>query len=143
MKKYLLLFLIPVFIYASNPNEAKKLILNKIDTEIKIDGVIDDAWSSADSVENFFQLSPYYNQPPTDKTVAKVLTTDDALYCLMICYQKRENIQAVSGVLDENTGDVVSLMIDTFNDKQTAYKFAVNASGVRMDSPPTRRRKKP
>ena len=72
MRKYLLLFLIPVFIYASNPNEAKKLILNKIDTEIKIDGVIDEAWSSADSVENFFQLSPYYNQPPTDKTVAKV-----------------------------------------------------------------------
>jgi hypothetical protein len=84
MKKYLLLFLIPVFIYPSNPNEAKKLILKKIDTEIKIDGIIDNAWNSADSVINFFQLSPYYNQPPTDRTVAKVLTTDDALYCLSI-----------------------------------------------------------
>ena len=134
MKKYLLLFLIPVFIYPFNPNEAKKIILKKIDSEIKVDGIIENAWNYADSVVNFFQLSPYYNQPPTDKTVAKVLTTDDALYCLMVCYQKKADIQAVSGVLDEYTGDIVSLMIDTFNDQQTAYKFAVNASGVRMDS---------
>ncbi|MCW8810631.1 MAG: carbohydrate binding family 9 domain-containing protein, partial [Ignavibacteriaceae bacterium] len=134
MKKYLLLFLIPVFIYSYNPNEDKKLILKKINVEIKIDGIIENVWSSADSVVKFFQLSPYYNRPPTNRTVAKVLTTDDALYCLMICYQKREDILAVSGVLDDYTGDIVSLMIDTFNDKQTAYKFAVNASGVRMDS---------
>jgi hypothetical protein len=134
MKKYLLLFFLPVCIYASNPNDDKKIILKKIDAEITIDGIIDNIWSSADSVVNFFQLTPYYNQPPTQRTIAKVLTTDDAIYCMMICYQKREDIQAVSGVLDEYTGDLVSLMIDTFNDQQTAYKFAVSASGVRMDS---------
>ena len=83
---------------------------------------------------NFFQLSPYFNQPPSHKTVAKVLTTEDALFCLMVCYQKKEDILAVSGSLDDFTGDIVSLMLDTFNDKKTAYKFAVNASGVRMDA---------
>ncbi len=134
MKKFLLLILLPVVILPSNPNSTKKLILRKTSAEIKIDGIIDKAWSTADSVVNFFQLAPYYNQPPTDKTVAKVLTTDDAIYCLMVCYQDRKNIQAVSGSLDDFTGDVVSFMIDTFNDQQTAYKFAVNASGVRMDS---------
>ncbi len=134
MKKYLLLLLLPVFIYPSEPNGDKKLILKKIDTEIKIDGVIDNVWGSADSVVNFFQLQPYYNQPPSHKTVAKVLTTEDAIYCLMVCYQNKEDILAVSGSLDEYTGDIISFMIDTFNDQQTAYKFAVNASGVRMDS---------
>jgi hypothetical protein len=29
---------------------------------------------------------------------------------------------------------LVSFMIDTFGDKQSAYKFAVAASGVKMDS---------
>jgi len=134
MKKYLLLFLLPVFIYSSNPNDGKELILKKIDAEIKVDGVIDSAWGSADSVINFFQLSPYYNQPPSHRTVAKVLTTEDALYCLIVCYQKREEIQSDAGSLDDFTGDIVSFMIDTFNDQQTAYKFAVSASGVRMDS---------
>ena len=134
MKKILLLFLLPFVIYPFNPNDDKKLILKKIDTEIKIDGVIDNVWSSADSVVNFFQLQPYYNQPPSHKTVAKVLTTEDAIYCLMVCYQNKQEILAVSGSLDEYTGDIISFMIDTFNDQQTAYKFAVNASGVRMDS---------
>ena len=134
MKKYLLLLLLPTFIYPANSNSSKKLILRMTSSEIKIDGIIDKAWSTADSVENFFQLSPYYDKPPTDKTVAKVLTTDDAIYCMMVCYQKRNEIQAVSGSLDDYTGDIVSFMIDTFNDQQTAYKFAVNASGVRMDA---------
>jgi len=134
MKKYLLLFLLPFVIYPSNPNEGKKLILKMANSEIIIDGIIDNEWSSADSVVNFFQLQPYYNQPPSHSTVAKVLTTEDAIYCLMICYQQKEDIQANSGSLDENTGDIVSFMIDSFNDQQTAYKFAVNASGVRMDS---------
>jgi len=134
MKKYLLLLLLPVFIYPFAPNDGKRLILKKINTDIKVDGIIDNEWSSADSVVNFFQLSPYFNQPPSHKTVAKVLTTEDALFCLMVCYQKKEDILAVSGSLDEYTGDIISFMIDTFNDQQTAYKFAVNASGVRMDS---------
>ena len=33
--------------------------------EIRIDGVIEPNWSTADSVVNFFQLEPYYGQPPT------------------------------------------------------------------------------
>ena len=116
-------------------NTEKKLSLKKTDSEIQIDGIIDAVvWSHADSVIDFFQLSPYFNQAPTCKTVAKVLTTDDAIYSLIVCYQKRENIQANSGLLDEFTGDIVSIMLDTFNDKQTAYKFAVSASGVKMDS---------
>lgn len=134
MKKYLLFLLLPVMIYPVNRNTDKKLILRMTSSEIKIDGIVEKEWDKADSVENFFQLAPYFNQPPTDKTVAKILTTEDAIYCLMVCYQDRKDVQAVSGVLDDFTGDVVSLMIDTFNDQQTAYKFAVGASGVRMDS---------
>jgi hypothetical protein len=34
---------------------------------------------------------------------------------------------------DDFAGDIVSVMLDTFDDKRTAYKFAVTASGVRAD----------
>lgn len=135
MKTFILFLIFVSFtLAAGSNNEEKKLFLKKINLEIEVDGIIDPVWSQADSVINFFQLSPYFNQSPSCSTVAKVLTSDDAIYCLMVCYQKRSEIQAVSGVLDDFTGDVVSLMIDTFNDHQTAYKFAVGASGVRMDS---------
>lgn len=129
-----LLFACSTFISAETKNAEKKLFLHKTNVEISIDGVIDPVWNSADSVSNFFQFSPYYAKAPSRVTVAKVLTTDDALYCLMINYDDRANIQSNAGMQDEfNSSDVVSFMLDTFNDKKTAYKFAVAASGSKMD----------
>ncbi len=134
MKK-LILFLLPaILITLPVSAQTKKILLRKANAEIKIDGVIDQVWSTADSVSDFFQLSPYYDQPPTVKTVAKVLTTDDALYALMVCYDNEKDITAFKGMQDDFTGDIVSIMLDTFGDNKTAYKFAVNASGVRADS---------
>ena len=62
-----------------------------------------------------------------------MLTTEDALYCLMVCYDNRNDIQASTGSIDNFDGDVVSIMLDSFNDEKTAYKFAVSASGVQAD----------
>ncbi|MCZ7609783.1 MAG: carbohydrate binding family 9 domain-containing protein [Ignavibacterium sp.] len=131
-----ILIVFTTFLFATegSKNENKSLTLIKIDKEINIDGVVDDVWNYADSTTNFFQLDPYFNQPTSVKTVAKVLTSDKAIYCLMICYDDKNNIQANAGQHDAYTGDIVSMMLDTFGDKQTAYKFAVNASGVKSDS---------
>ncbi|HEX9251211.1 MAG TPA: sugar-binding protein, partial [Ignavibacteriaceae bacterium] len=138
MKKNVLVILFLIssnLLFASgNKNLEKAIRLIKTDIEIVIDGKIDEAWNYADSTVNFFQLDPYYNQPTSVKTVAKVLTTEEALYCLMICYDNKKYIQANSGMQDWYTGDIASIMLDTFGDKQTAYKFAVNASGVKSDS---------
>ena len=131
----LLIFVLTTSLLATegSKNLNKSLTLTKINTEIIIDGIVDDAWKFADSTTNFFQLDPYFNQPTSVKTVAKVLTTEEAIYCLMICYDDKSFIQANAGMLDAYTGDIVSIMFDTFNDKQTAYKFAMNASGVKSD----------
>ena len=132
MKKFLtVLFLIPIILFASN--KEKVLVIKKIDSPIKIDGIIDEAWSKADSATEFFQLKPFYGKPPTNRSYAKVLTTETALYCLIVCYDEKQNIQQNTGKLDDMGGDVVSIMLDTFGDKQTAYKFAVNAAGTRAD----------
>ena len=138
MNKYLLLLFVLIspnlLLATENKNLGKALRLIKINSEINIDGNIDAEWTYADSTSNFFQLEPYFNQPTSVNTVAKVLTTEEALYCLMICYDDKKHIQANAGMQDGYTGDIVSIMLDTFNDKQTAYKFAINASGVLSDS---------
>ena len=136
MKKKLLFLIIILFAgaFAKNDNHGKKLILRRTNEEIKIDGVIDPAWSNADSATNFFQLSPYYDKTPTWSTVAKVLTTEDAIYCLIICHEDKNFIQPFTGTLDNITGEYVSFMLDTFDDNKTAYKFIVSVSGVRSDA---------
>src|SRR3990170_3370600 len=126
------LLAVPLSLAAQSPS--KVLSLKKTLSPIIVDGAIDAAWGAADSVSDFIQLQPYAGKDPSRKTVAKVLTTDENLYCLMICYEDKIHIQDNTGKLDDFAGDVVSFMIDTFGDKRTAYKFAVSAGGVRSDS---------
>jgi hypothetical protein len=133
MKKYLILLIITFTCSGFALKNDKILLLKKTSTTIHVDGVIDPVWNSADSVSDFVQFQPYYGKEPSRKTIAKVVTTDEALYCLIVCYDERKNIQNNTGKLDEFTGDIVSIMLDTFGDKRTAYKFAVAASGVRSD----------
>lgn len=114
--------------------DGQTLALRRTPSPIEIDGLIDPQWKSADSTTLSFQLLPYYRQNPTVQTTAKVLSTDEALYCLLICYQPRRTIESNTGLLDQDVGDAVSIMLDTFNDRQSAYKFAVSASGVRSDA---------
>ncbi len=130
-KLFTILLFLPILISASNTEKILKL--KKIDTPIKIDGYIDETWSKADSVTNFFQLQPYIGKEPSRKSYAKVLTTETALNCLIVCFDQKENIQMNTGKLDDVGGDIVSIMLDTFGDKNSAYKFAVNAAGTRAD----------
>ena len=85
------LLAVPLSVVAQSP--LKVLTLKKTSSEIVIDGAIDAAWGAADSVSDFIQLQPYAGKDPSRKTVAKVLTTDENLYCLMICYEDKIHIQ--------------------------------------------------
>lgn len=131
-------FLVSALLFPSAPLSAgdttKALILKRSPAEIVLDGIIEPAWSAADSATGFFQLSPNYAQPPRYRTVCKLLTTDDALYCLIRCEQPPDQIEAYAGVHDQPSGDMVSLMLDTFGDRQTAYKFGVSSGGVQYDA---------
>lgn len=132
MRRIFFLILFLPLVYFAN-NDQKVVPLKKIDTPVKLDGIIDPEWDSAPEINGFFQLSPYYGKDPSKQTYAKILTTETALYCLIVCHDEIENIQQNTGKLDDFGGDVVSLMLDTFGDRRTAYKFAVSASGVRAD----------
>ena len=111
----------------------KKIVLKKVYESINIDGIIDSVWCCADSVQDFIQYNPFYGKDPSQYTMAKVLSTDEALYCLIISKDKTGNVQAYKGTLDDWYGDGVTIDIDTYNDKRTAYEFAVSASGARAD----------
>ncbi len=119
---------------AQSVGENKSLHLRVIEAPIVLDGLIDEQWDRADSTSSFLQHSPAHGAAPSRRTVAKVLTSDKALYCLMICNEDADAIEARTGYLDNGSGDFVSFMIDTFGDRKSAYKFAVSAGGVQSDA---------
>lgn len=129
-----LVCLLVVIITLASADERKILRLRPAQAPITLDGMIEPAWLQADSISDFVQHSPYWGKPPSFRTVARVLTTSEALYCLIVAYAPPERVQVNTGMLDNASGDIVSLMLDTFGDRQTAYKFAVTAAGVRSDA---------
>ncbi|MBN2417549.1 carbohydrate binding family 9 domain-containing protein [bacterium] len=132
MKRYIpLIFCMSAALFAHNDN--KVLNIKKTDTAPVIDGIIDDCWELSETADDFFQLMPYFGNEPTNRTVARILTTQDALYCMIVCYDDDGRVQAYKGSLDNISGDHCSLMLDTFGNGRTAYKFGVSASGVRSD----------
>src|SRR5512140_2946479 len=115
-------------------SSGQSMVVRRAATDILIDGVVGSVWSTADSVELTMQPQPYYGKPPTQRTVAKLLSTDNALCCLFLCYDQPGHVEIIAGMHDQAEGDNAALMIDTFDDRQTAYQFVVSAAGVRSDA---------
>ncbi len=128
----LLLLLCPAAAAWAHPDKVVRL--RSVSDRIIIDGEVEACWMEADSVADFCQYSPYHRRPPTRRTVARVLSTPDALYCLLTCYDEREHVETQTGLFDQPKGDNVSIMLDTFDDRRSAYVFAVSAAGVRSDA---------
>ena len=132
MKK--LLIIIGLIIYFL-PAQSEKMIFVKKTEEIPtINGKVEPCWNQADSIESFVQFEPYYNQSPSKETIVKMLTGKKALYCLIVCKDNPEKIAHHTGKVDElNNSDYVSLILDTFGNNRTAYRFSVSSAGVRSD----------
>ncbi len=114
--------------------EPRTMTVRRILDAPRIDGVVDEIWTGADSVSNFWQHAPFHGVAPSYRSTAKLLSTGDALYCLIVCEDSSGSIQQQSGMLDDYAGDFVSIMLDTFNDRKSAYKLIVSAAGTRGDA---------
>jgi hypothetical protein len=102
-----------------------------------IDGILDDeVWQNAPWVSDFIQFEPDKNQPASLKTIVKVLYDDEAIYFGFFCYDPEpERIVLGMNKRDALTmgTDTVTVSLDTFYDKRTAYYFRTNPAGVQHD----------
>jgi hypothetical protein len=83
---------------------------------INIDGRMDEAaWQSAKPITEFRQLDPNEGQPATEKTDARILIDDDAVYVGIRLYDSHpELIQSQLARRDENIdGDLVEVAFDS------------------------------
>ncbi len=119
-------FMLSVFLIGSPRVTVKTVPQNAI----KIDGVVDEVWATADSVDSMTQYRPYYNRKATWKTVFKFLQDKSNLYVLVVAYTDGEHPAAsLSGRTDD-----ISVFIDPIGDRTTCYEFEVSADGRYNDS---------
>ena len=97
-----------------------------------IDGIVidDPAWESLIEINKFTQKSPNEGEAVTEKTVVKVMFSNDILYISTVCYDDSPEKIVITDTRRDapllNT-DSFMFILDTFQDQQNGYVFGTNA----------------
>ncbi len=109
-----------------------------IRTAVTLDGRLDETfWATADSIDDFRQREPLEGSPATERTVVKVAHDADALYIVVRCYDSNMRGVRASQLrrdADLSSDDNVRLLIDSFDDRRSAFVFATNPNGALWDA---------
>ena len=101
-----------------------------------MDGLPDEeAWAAAPPVTEFWQTRPFEGEHASQRTEARFLYDDEALYVGAMLYTDGP-VAARLKRRDSNFADtdLFAVFIDGYHDHQLAYRFVVNAAAVRKDS---------
>ncbi len=101
----------------------------------KIDGNFEDkAWTTIEWEGDFTQHEPNNGDTPSQKTFFKILYDDNNIYvAIKLMDTEADKITKRLSRRDAWDGDKAGIHIDSYNDKQTAFTFVVNAAGVKND----------
>ncbi|HVG45162.1 MAG TPA: DUF5916 domain-containing protein [Longimicrobium sp.] len=104
----------------------------------KLDGVLDDAaWGQAQPLSDFLQRTPNPGAPATLRTEARIVYDDAAVWVAVRAFDPHpDSMVAPVGRRDMAgvSSEWVHVMLDSYNDKRTAFRFSVNPAGVQKDA---------
>ncbi|NBC04624.1 MAG: hypothetical protein GVY20_13075, partial [Bacteroidetes bacterium] len=105
-------------------------------TPITLDGKLDEKiWMQVPVATDFIQRFPYDGNPATEKTEARIIYTEDAIYVGAQAYDS--STDSIAATLFRRDGSAYSdwfyVNIDSYDDNRTGFSFAVNPKGVRKD----------
>jgi hypothetical protein len=105
---------------------------------LKIDGRLDEPiWATSDSIDDFRQREPRTGVPATQRTVVRVVRDAAALYIAVRCFDsdaRRVRASQLRRDADLSSDDNVQLLLDSFDDRRSAFLFGTNPSGAMWDA---------
>lgn len=111
------------------------LHISRLNSEIKIDGRLDDSgWVHASRISNFVERFPGENLKPDVATDVFITYDDNHLYVAFKCYDDPASIRATMSQRDQfDNDDAVGLLLDTYGNAAWAYELFANPYGVQKD----------
>lgn len=100
--------------------------------EIRVDGRLnEDAWQQAPVATDFVQSRPNPGKPASERTEARVLYDERAVYVAMRMYDRPDSIAAQLTRRDGVGGysDWAQVVLDSYFDRRTSFSFGVNPRG--------------
>ena len=132
----LLIFLISICKSGNSQTQEKRTFQTGFASSApEIDGFMNDScWNLVEWGNNFTQIQPEQNKPPTQQTAFKILFDDNNLYVFVRAFDTEpEKISRRISRRDNLSGDIVAISIDSYYDKKTAFMFLATASGTKGD----------
>ena len=123
--------------WAQTKNASYRLQIKQTLSEIKIDGIGDDAaWKEADVADDFFMVTPMDTSKATDRSEIRMLYDSKRLYLLATFYKTRPGEYTVESLRRDfgfNGNDNFLLFLDPYNNQTTGFSFGANAAGAQWD----------
>src|SRR5256885_6087014 len=94
-------------------------------------------WAAADSIDDFRQREPLEGASATERTVVKLAHDVEALYIAARCSDSNIRGARASQLrrdADLSSDDNVRLLIDSFDDRRSAFGFGTNPNGAMWDA---------
>src|SRR5262249_54401942 len=107
-----------------------------LEAAITIDGELSEAaWSQAARLTDFSQYQPVDGRPAAEPTEVLVWYAADAIYFGIKATEVHGDVIRATHANRDNISseDNVQILLDTYNDRQIAFLFGVNALGVQQD----------
>ena len=104
---------------------------------VHVDGDLsEDVWRDAQVITGFRQREPSDGAPATFETEARVAYDANAIYVAVLAIDPEP--ARIVGIRTRRDGyspsDWIRVLFDSFHDRRSAYEFAVNPAGVKLDS---------
>jgi hypothetical protein len=131
---FLTLVVVCGFLWADTPD---RIVLQRIQGPIKLDGVIDEpGWKKIEPLP-FVQHAPNFGEEPTERTIALVAHDDEYLYLAGYLYDS-EPSKILNATKQRDTEaaatDFFGIIIDCFCDKENGLAFFTTPTGLRWDA---------
>ena len=134
-----LCFCIMLTTAAYSQSEKKKLIAQRTNSIIKIDGILDDvAWKDAPVADKFIELRPTPFIPETGDNATQIylLYSNEGVYVGGYLHEKNKDSIAAELVGRDGFGnnDFIGVIFDTYHDKLNGFEYFVTPLGEQFDA---------
>lgn len=130
-----LLLALTVTVQQSPTDNAFRTTIGNAVESPRIDGVVeDDEWAGAGEAGDFIQYEPQRGAPASERTEVLILQDSEALYVAFRLWDAQEpTAQLTRRDAALTSDDAVSIVLDTYHDRQSAYLFMTNLLGTQRD----------
>ncbi|ACY14650.1 DUF5916 domain-containing protein [Haliangium ochraceum] len=121
---------------AASERETREHVAQRRGAAIEIDGRIDSAeWDGIPAQSDFRQRRPVQGAAPSFATAFRIAYDDEALYIAVQAFDPEPD--AIRGQLtrrdQDSPSDWLSVAVDSYADRRTAFQFSINPAGVQRD----------